>query len=311
MRNKTAKPASLFITLIMLFIGASPLFADEWVPVRTIPGGTIPAYGDSGNVVITGFADEQNGIAISVPADVHYTRDGGTTWTYAVVPEITYLNSLEILDSSHAWVISGLETRYTNNGGKSWNELPRYGAIYAVGHYISFIDPLNGWYGICHGGTVPQLANTVDGGRNWIPIPTPPQATEDSIWAINRVDRDTGYLLLYDGSIFRTDNNGSTWKKAGRIPTGKRILENTTWGTINSAFRFSDKLHGSAILLSLKPRGYVSFSTSDGGASWIEDSLPEQARSFCGSIFLSCDRRILTITDLENGSAIIFKRKEK
>jgi photosystem II stability/assembly factor-like uncharacterized protein len=304
-----AKELTAIVITILLLVLPTSLMADEWKLVRIIPDGTVPVYTYVGGLNVAGFTDQNHGIAISVPGDVHYTVDGGTTWTYAPVPEISYLNSIEIFDAKYAWVGSGLDTRYTTDGGKTWNILPAYGSIYSSGHFLSFIDPLRGWYGISRGGTVATLAKTSDGGKNWTPVDVPSEA-RDTLGAISLVSDTTGFLLLNNGKVFRTDNGGKKWIVITSLPLRTRTLNDTVYGGLTkSALRFSDRMNGTAVIFTMKPYEYCSFTTHDGGRSWAVDSLPAEIRSFHGSVFLSRDNRYLTITDLENGSLIVCVRK--
>jgi photosystem II stability/assembly factor-like uncharacterized protein len=301
---------SICIIIMTLFLFApSSLHAAEWMHFKTIPAGIIPVHSAAGNIIIAGFSDSTHGIALGTPNELLRTSDGGRTWQRSDVPNISYLNAIELLTASDIFVGSGLDTRYSSDGGISWKELPAFGSIYSSGHYLSFCDTLNGWYGICRGGTVPTLSRTTDGGKSWSTMPVP-QKCIDRLWAVNLVTHDTGFLLLYDGSMYSTGNDGKKWTLAGTIPLKNRIVQDTTYGGMtNAALRFSDRENGIAVIYCLKPRGYYAFSTADGGASWVEDALPDATRSFHGSVFLSRNGEYLTIADLENSSIIICRRK--
>jgi photosystem II stability/assembly factor-like uncharacterized protein len=299
---------SIFIT-IPVFLSTASVHAADWIHFKTIPSGTVPVHSAAGNIIIAGFSDRTHGIALGTPNEFLFTNDGGRTWQTSAVPNISYLNSIEMLDASNIWVSSGLDTRYSPNGGKSWKELPAFGSIYSSGHYLSFCDPLNGWYGICRGGTVQTLSQTTDGGINWIKVKTPAQAN-DRLWSIHLMSPEAGFLLLYDGSIYTTGNGGKRWTLKGKLPLKNRIVQDTTYGgQTNAAFRFTDTLNGIAVIYIMMPRGYCSFSTKDGGKTWAEDKLPDETRTFHGSVFLSRDAQYLTITDLENSSIIICRKK--
>jgi photosystem II stability/assembly factor-like uncharacterized protein len=300
----------VFIIVTASFILTTDMIlAVEWIHFKTIPAGTLPVHSAAGNIIIAGFSDSTHGIALGTPNEFLHTNDGGRTWQQSAVPDISYLNSIEMLDASNIWVGSGLDTRYSSDGGISWQELPAFGSIYSSGHYLSFYDTLNGWYGICRGGTVPTLSRTTDGGKSWSTVPTPQKCT-DSLWAVNPITYDTGFLLLYDGSIYTTNNCGKKWILTGTLPLKNRIVQDTTYGGMtNAALRFADKENGIAVIYSLKPRGYYAFSTNNGGKSWTEDTLPDETRIFHGSVFLSHDARYLTICDLENSSLVICRKK--
>jgi photosystem II stability/assembly factor-like uncharacterized protein len=283
-----------------------PVSAGEWVHCITIPAGAIDKDEDKGNVKIAGFTDEKNGIACFFN-EIQYTHDGGLHWNPATAPIIQYLSYIEILDAKNAWVNGSRASRFSPDGGITWSELPAYGPMYETGR-VSFISPSVGWYGVVRGGTVPAIARTNDGGHSWMPVNTPAVSVE-TLWAINLVTEDTGFILLFDGQVYRTDNAGKQWRKMGKPPVKGRRLPGDNFGIASSAIRFSDLQNGVIVIYFVKPRGYAIFATSDGGKTWIEEKLPEEARSFMGSVYLSHDGKYLTITDLENSSVVMCKRK--
>ncbi|HNX58597.1 MAG TPA: hypothetical protein PKK43_05840, partial [Spirochaetota bacterium] len=210
-------------------------------------------------------------------------------------------------DSAHAWVRASFEIRKTDTGRDKWQNLPNFGPMYESGRF-SFITPSVGWYAVCRGGTTPVLAKTNDGGRNWIAVNAPKESV-NTMWAVNFVSEDTGFLLLFNGKVYRTDDAGGHWRKMGNIPIKKRQFPGDNYGRTNATIRFTDNQNGTMIIYLNKPRGYTSFITSDGGCTWTEEILPAETKAYAGSVYLSRDRKILTITDLENSSVIMCERE--
>jgi len=116
-------------------------------------------------------------------------------------------------------------------------------------------------------------------------------------------------MLFFNGEIWRTDDAGKSWMLKGKLPSGKRLLQEKNYGQWHSAMRFTTSDNGIIVVYYEKPRGFVAFATMDGGKSWTEESLPAEALVFHGSIYLSRDRKYLSVTDLESNTVVVCRRK--
>ena len=165
---------------------------------------------------------------------------------------------------SEGWAVGRSEVNlglmlHTSNGGKSWKRVspavPVEGLI-----AVQFADPQRGW-----AMGYDALIRTNDGGANWKRLGPLGYTLLD----INFIDRDRGWALLVDTNapgpppnprlIFRTDDGGETWKTVakGLTPWLRKI-----W--------FTDSSCGYVI-------GWKVLRSRDGGKSWDELRLPEEA----------------------------------
>ncbi|HEY1406929.1 MAG TPA: hypothetical protein VF857_09995 [Spirochaetota bacterium] len=288
---------------------AAPLFAGEWEYYKTIPSGAISDYTGSGFVNLAGFSDENNGIAICTPKDLLITRDGGTHWELVNPLDVMYFDTFEVFNPEHLWVAGEIDICSSTDSGTTWSQLPKYGSITIPGsHFISFVSPDEGWLGVCDGGSQPTLSHTRDGGKSWVAVQAPKKA-EKLLWNMNFVSSDTGFILLFNGEVWQTRNGGISWVKAGTIPSQGKALPTQNYGRPHSAMRFTDPLNGTVIVYFDKPRGFASFSTSDGGHRWTENPLPREATAFHGAIYLSRNGQFVTIGDLESNALVVCRKK--
>jgi hypothetical protein len=98
-------------------------------------------------------------------------------------------------------------------------------------------------------------------------------------------------LLARSGALFCTTDDGKKW-----LPAGSPPLRSLTIATMNppvAAMRFTDPNHGIIIIPSAAGGSarVAAFHTSDGGASWTQDT----ASATSGFPVLSHDGRILTL----------------
>jgi len=257
---------------------------------------------------VAGFISDDTGIAVGSHVYIARTVNGGRSWEKAEYPPgFTDLDGLEILDGKHAWTSGGFGIRKTEDGGKTWTEIPHYGGVERPGHCVSFADLKTGWYatGQAQYGNI-ALTATRDGGLSWSPVNIP-RGVENQIMAIDLRGKDTGCLLLWTGIVVRTGDDGKTWT-ALTLPLNGRNLISVNPGPPVGAVRFPDEQTGTVVLSFEKPRGIVIFETLDGGKTWKESPLPDTARVKYGNIYLSRDRRYLTVNDIGSGGIFVYRR---
>jgi photosystem II stability/assembly factor-like uncharacterized protein len=257
---------------------------------------------------VAGFIDDDTGIAVGSHVCVMTTLNGGRSWEQAQYPlGFADLDGLEILDRKHAWTTGGFGIRVTEDGGKTWTEIPHYGGIERPGHYISFSDTKTGWYSVGSlWGLASPLMATDDGGKTWRMVSVPDDAKEQ-IMAIHLLKKNIGYILLRRGVILKTENSGKNWSSITLPLNGRGRIESNPGAPID-AVRFIDELRGIVVMHFEKPRAYAIFETNDGGKSWKEFSLPANTDMRYGNVFLSRDARYLTVSDLFSGKIYLFRR---
>ncbi|HNX60157.1 MAG TPA: hypothetical protein PKK43_13740 [Spirochaetota bacterium] len=259
-------------------------------------------------ISIAAFEDEKNGIAAGHHSEIRYTTDGGDTWKEAESPLASVdFDSLYIGRGGDVWTSGGYQLRRSHDGGRKWEEIPNYSSLYSGGHYLSFADTMTGWYAIGErAGSSPWVSLTRDGGKTWREVPIP-DYIRNSIMAADLLNTDKGYLLLKDGSLAYTHDGGKNWGRMS-LPVRGRVMLDENPGHSVETVRFDNDMTGTVILYFVNPRGFVTFDTVDGGRTWRESRLPENAEVKLGNIYLSHNRKLLTIFDLDSGKIFLYRR---
>jgi hypothetical protein len=258
--------------------------SDDWTIVRAMH------FGQSTLSVM--FGDESFGVATDLGGGIHYTEDGGSTWTYTIKAGLSRV-ALEVSEGNRRiWHIGlGGDVLLSTDRAHTWQEV---GPFPHNGHveYVSFSDENNGW------GVTTELRtifSTADGGKTWSAHPFPEEMGRPAALHL-RTPRD-GYLLDTAGHLFISSDGGESWQmRSLNLPEGVAIP------TLNhsAAVRFSDAAHG-AIALNTIGGGVgrvFALRTADGGLTWAEESLPVPM----GMFHLTRDGVLLTHVDLyDNG----------
>jgi photosystem II stability/assembly factor-like uncharacterized protein len=266
-----AAASIVYFSLASLDATASPAPAATWVKQAPLP----TPYDLAGVDMIS----ETEGWAVGEAGTILHTTDGGVTWTEQASGTVEALHAVKFLDASHGWAV-GTVMLWTDDGGSSW----RQGNAFPASNYgVDFVDLNRGW-AVGTGGVV---FRTTDGGRNWMPSPTP---TSENLKDVDFMSASVGWAVGANGTIIRTTNGGTTWTRQrsrttafldgvsfvsaqeGWAAGGSTILHTTnggvTWqkqttppGTWAYSLKFADALHGWAAGTSLA-------STIDGGQTW-------------------------------------------
>lgn len=213
------------------------------------------------------------------------TADGGRTWAPACLQADAVTGPGGIYgiaftaDGTHGWATGGTSQHpvafRTVDGGDHWlaAELPT-GLTGGLGG-VTFIDSSHGWTVGSLAGNGPANAvggyvlATTDGGVTWEVQPVPP-----TVARLNRIvfaDADHGWAVGAAGdgtpALVATVDGGSTWTRQ-TLPPGIRDLRDVA---------FLDANHGWAVG-GLPPEPGkespgVVLSTSDGGATWVQQAV--------------------------------------
>lgn len=266
--------------------GFEPLFSesgcpsDEWTVIGNMH------FGQSALSVM--FGDAVTGIAADLSGRIYYTGDGGATWTGTIKAGPSRA-ALEILERNRKmWYIGvGGDLLQSIDRGKTWESAGTFPWTRHV-EYISFTDELAGW-----GMTTeqPDFYATADGGKTWKKIPLPNGMASPAALHL-RTPLD-GYILDTAGNLFVSADGGESWETH---PIGLGEGEKIPTLNHSAAVRFSDSLHGviAATTIGGGTGRTRALRTSDGGATWVEESLPVPI----GMFHLSRDGVYLTHVDL-------------
>ncbi len=270
---------------------ATPSQAEDDSPWQVIFQGQVEQP-----TTVAGFLDENFGITAGSAGEVHYTIDGGETWSEADNSSMCRFG-LEIVDEQLAWHCgNGGHVRVSTDGGHTWQAVADYGPNEPKHcRFLSFLDAEIGW-----AATPYQLGATADGGASWVDVALPGGIQDMAAIAL-RTATD-GYLLDVAGNMFVTQDGGETWSppSPGLIPEGKELLSGFAPA---AAMRFFDADHG-LVALSLKGEEGVEIlimRTADGGQTWEQES----ALATFGAPYLTRDGTMLTIVGLSKKITVL------
>lgn len=208
--------------------------------------------------------------AVGERGHVLYSTDAGRNWTQVAVPGSANLTAVQFVDEKHGWAVGHAEMILrTEDGGDNWqrvhfapeNQQPLLDVWFADTEHGLAI----GAYGVVY--------MSADGGRVWSQIPFEPEplagaeqvpADEEGMEAevdlgfefhLNAIERGPGqrlYIGAEAGRIFRSDDEGTTWRE---LPSP---YDGSYYGIL--------PLDGDA-LLAYGLRGNL-FRSDDGGMTW-------------------------------------------
>ncbi len=199
-----------------------------------------------------------------------YSTDEGRSWTQVQVPGSANLNAVYFSDATHGWAVGHAEMILrTTDGGNHWERVHFAPENQQPLLDVVFMDPDHGLavgaYGVIYSST--------DGGVVWSQIPFEPAPLADAeevptdpedmeaevdlgfefhLNAIARGPEKRLYLGAEAGRIFRSDDDGASWRE---LPSP---YDGSFYGIL--------PLDGDA-LLAFGLRGNL-FRSEDGGMTW-------------------------------------------
>ncbi len=192
------------------------------------------------------------------------TTDGGTTWLNGNPnPGIITGNveNIEAIDGDNAWCSTSPSINTiiykTTDGGNSWV------IVYSqVGGFINGIHMVSASSGYAFGDPISNVWNilmTTNGGTNWIPVPTSPNAQPAEAGFNNCIQVSLPYIWFGAslGSVYRSTNAGLNW--TSHATPGIFIYV--------QAVHFNSNLTGMA-------SGTNMVKSTDGGANYLSHTVP-------------------------------------
>ena len=250
------------------------------VPDEVSDAGLCAVYAVDGNTAWVGGAQWEG-----EPSVILHTMDGGQTWTRQGqdLALTAGLCGVYASDAEHAWVVGAMEpgSEYativgTSDGGATWERLPcppvQVGQVAGL-ISIHGVDANTIWAV----GTRQALLSE-DGGNTWTDHP-PPTGFFD-VNGVAALDRDSVWVVVDNGGIFRSDDRGQSWEKQA-IPAGlggdyvlriSAVDGQTAWAVTQPDPRYPSA------------PGHV-LHTADGGQTWIAQTTPV-APGFWGVSFV-------------------------
>ncbi|MEM0543409.1 YCF48-related protein [Flavobacterium sp. j3] len=245
------------------------------------------------------FVDENTGWYVNGYGKIFHTTDGGKTWEKQLEQKGSFFRTIAFLDKNVGFVgtvgtdyfpnVSDTIPLYgTKDGGKSWNPVS-YKGPYVKGlcaidvvkeQYINHgkIDYKHHIYAVGRVGSPANMIVSHDGGVTW----TSQSLNEDCkmLFDIKMFDKNSGIacaatsedISQSNALLLKTTDGGKTWKK---VYQSNRPFE-TTWKV-----SFPTEKVGYVTIQSYNPDPNVKqqriAKTTDGGNSWVEINLVEDA----------------------------------
>jgi photosystem II stability/assembly factor-like uncharacterized protein len=229
------------------------------------------------------FFSEAEGIVGGYDSWFAYTNDSAKTFS-ANTGNYSPINDMTFLDRQHGLMVSGDgyasgHIAYTSNGGSSWSTTDYLNNFRTVQYADSNTAYASG-YGVIYKST--------DAGQTFLPL----DVRGDFFVAMDFPTPNTGYFAGYQGSILKTSNGGSSFKKV-----------------MNGNVVFEKREHFEAINFWNENIGYVAgdggimYKTTNGGESWqkVKSFTSENLRD----IHLFSATEGIVVGD--NGKIFLFK----
>ncbi len=244
----------------------------------------------------TGFFNDSFGISTYQFGVLHYTVDGGETWTPGT-NKSDCIAGLEIIDENNAYIAANYsEVRASVDGGASWEELPKFGDMKNEHcRYLSFIDRNTGWIA-----NRKEIGYTTDGGQLWKSLEVPQSLSDISaIWLSSKTE---GYLLSTEGKLYQTLDEGIVWTEKDLGIKGLKLL---VCPTVELHVDDPQTFQIVAFLENEEDKGYYYLSTVDGGDSWVKNELIVEGGP--GFIYLNREGTLLTLSDAKDKTIKVFQ----
>ncbi|GEM_PF-2981233 len=233
------------------------------------------------------FADETHGIIVGRRSQIVDTHDGGTTWRWRSLRDITrveetWLYTVRYLPDGNIWTSGEFgQVFHSPDNGETWRHFNLSWTGLNVVSSRVYINAMPGGYvwGVSNTGI---MVSSRDNGTSWFRDSEPlrrPDGRSPHLRATYFLDDQEGWVVGYLGSIWHTKNGGRRSADWEFIPVPE-ALSRVAWHDVY----FFDTYHG--ILVGGECPVYeCSFTTdftraavavtSDGGRTWEYEFLPD------------------------------------
>lgn len=243
------------------------------------------------DIYMTGFYDENYGVAVGYAGMIRYTTDGGANWTVGMNSSYCRFG-LDLVSEQVGYTCgnAGHVTK-TVNGGKTWEKVADFGDFEPDQcKVISFISDDVGMIA-----AEKKMAITKDGGTTWTEL-TPPE----EVVTIDFISEDACYLIGKEDHLYFSKDEGKTWSSMDmsieNLDKHKTIMK-------SMAINMKDKDNGDLFCLDKAGKLYY-YTTNDCGASWVAQDVPEVDEG--SSLYFSKDGAILTVSSSDGTNVTVI-----
>ncbi len=248
------------------------------------------------------FVDRSNGWAVGDQGTIIHTSDGGATWASQSSGTSYDLTGVTFTDAQTGWATGQTFTPYddyssgvilhTTDGGQHWTtqyaspfDLNTMNAGVAFSA-VTFTDAQDGWaVGETQGSdstfNSTVIMHTSDAGATWtkqLDFSPPYVSMEDdaTLTSVACTDAEHAVAVGYDddnAEIWRTTNGGQTWTRVAQ-----KLWPRYGQPSLSDVV-FADATHGWAVGGGEFGRAAYIIHTSDGGATWTKQLIPNDLDS--------------------------------
>ena len=263
------------------------------------PNGTVFAARDANIAVAADFAGR-----------IHYTSDGGTTWSTAFeysYGDLGFFDFVKYLDSNTVIALgdadaNGLCVAKSTDGGATWVRLTNLPAEeaspekwFSYATYHSAGDVYNGifWCSLYAGsGTWPRILKTTDAGATWTSWEitlTGTTSTNYYLRSLQMVDENVGYAVDrasggFNNWMHKTTDGGLTWSDTVSFEPG--VAHNAQRPTTILPLRGTNTVLALGFS-TIAPAVAKSWWSTDAGASWTP--VPASGVDFLNGAFVDAN----------------------
>ncbi|MCH8329901.1 MAG: hypothetical protein IH946_00730 [Bacteroidetes bacterium] len=195
------------------------------------------------------FIDSQNGYAACLDGKILRTNDHGVDWDISQSPEWKPMHDIDFIDSIHGYAVGGVGYNdgvimRTEDGGVSW-ESQRVNKELRTVHFLDQNTGFAAGFGL--------LIKTQNGGLSWDTTTVDGDHFKELVFP----DKNTGYLIGGNGTIYKTTDGGDNWDRIrnGNNPFQVYFFQSAWFSSIKDGFVIGDK--------------GLMLRTIDGGKNWL------------------------------------------
>jgi photosystem II stability/assembly factor-like uncharacterized protein len=224
------------------------------------------------------FLDENTGYICGRSVDIYKTTNGGINWLTIQVPYFgnqTWV-SIKFLDMNIGFIAGryGMRSK-TTNGGLNWTSMD---TTWSDINDICFLNVNTGFMAE----TSSTILKTTNGGTNW--TATLLIDTIGGYYDLYKIDfnnNNTGYIVgsnTVTGAVFKTTDNGNTWKNILITPYGLYSIK-----VVNNTMLYAGSKHN------------IVYNSSNSGLTWNNQTVPTTKGEIFSIYFTNNSTGYLTV----------------
>jgi photosystem II stability/assembly factor-like uncharacterized protein len=250
------------------------------------------------NLVHDYFTSDNIGYICGAGGVIYKTTDGGTSFTLLNSGTTQSLYDVFFTDANTGYVIGdGNTILKTTDAGATWNPLPAPNST----NYrrVFFLDTNTGFIV----GGVGTILKTTNAGASWTVLNS---GTSVGLYSIYFTDANTGFAAGQYFTMLKTIDGGSSWSVVNTTVTGGNSV------TPFLDIYFTNASTGYAVGGYHYPSGTpttnaIIIKTTDGGASWVQQSNPGGTNEFSGIKFFDSKIGYAVGGSWANNTSLIVK----